>query len=92
MTLSMSFMPAFMLLSCRSVEIESGMKPAFISGIAQLHMKLPPPWPTSKMTPRLRPSIIALLGPLVSGSCSPRPPPYMCVKMSPGRKYLFSRS
>ncbi len=26
MTLSMSFMPVFMLLACRSVEMESGMK------------------------------------------------------------------
>ena len=43
MTLSMSFMPAFMLLMCRSVEIESGMKPAFISGTATLQLKLPPP-------------------------------------------------
>ena len=34
MTLSMSFMPAFMLPMCRSVEIESGRKPAFTAGTA----------------------------------------------------------
>ena len=43
MTLSMSFMPAFMLVMCRSVEIESGVKPAFTIGIATRHAKLPPP-------------------------------------------------
>ena len=79
MTFSMSFIAAFMLPVCRSVEIESGTKPAFISGTAVAYRKLVPPWPTSKITPRLRPSIIAALGPFVSGSCSPRLPPYMCV-------------
>ena len=64
MTLSMSFIPAFMLLVWRSVEMESGTKPAFMSGTAVAHLKLVPPWPTSKKTPRARPSIIALLGPL----------------------------
>ncbi len=39
------FMPPFMLLVCRSVEIESGTKPALIIGIAATHLKLPPPWP-----------------------------------------------
>ncbi len=56
MTLSMSFMPAFMLPMCRSVEIESGRKPSFTAGTAMRQAKLPPPWPTSKMTPRLRPA------------------------------------
>ena len=59
MTFSMSFMPAFMLPMCRSVEIESGRKPSLMSGTATRHAKLPPPWPTSKMMPRLRPSISA---------------------------------
>ena len=31
-TFSMSFMPAFMLSMCRSVEMESGVKPCFIGG------------------------------------------------------------
>ena len=54
MTLSMSFIPAFMLATCRSVEIESGRKPAFTIGTATRQRKLPAPWPTSKMTPLSR--------------------------------------
>ena len=52
-------MPAFMLPMCRSVEIESGKKPALTIGTAMRHRKLPPPCPTSKMTPRLRASMNA---------------------------------
>ena len=48
----MSFIPAFMLSLCRSVEIESGRKPCWIAGAAWRKMKLPPPWPTSKIMPR----------------------------------------
>ena len=55
-TLSMSFMPVFMLPMWRSVEIESGRNPALIAGTAIRHRKLPPPWPTSKITPRFLPS------------------------------------
>jgi hypothetical protein len=54
-----------MLPVWRSVEIVSGVKPAFISGTAVDHRKLVPPWPTSKETPRFRPSIIAALGALL---------------------------
>ena len=77
MTLSMSFMPAFMLLMCRSVEIESGTKPAFTIGIATRHAKLPPPWPTSKITPRFRPSIMPGFG--LPSTSSLRSPEYMWV-------------
>ena len=77
MTLSMSFMPAFMLLMCRSVEIESGMKPAFTIGTATRQAKLPPPWPTSKITPRLRPSTMPGFG--LPSTSSFRSPEYMCV-------------
>jgi hypothetical protein len=42
-TFSMSFMPAFMLPMCRSVEIESGQKPLFTRGTAIPQLKLPPP-------------------------------------------------
>ena len=66
-------MPAFMLPMCRSVEIESGAKPSFMAGTAIRQAKLPPPWPTSKMTPRLRPSIMPALT-CPAGSCSPRRP------------------
>jgi len=45
----MSFMPAFMLPMCKSVEIESGMKPCLTAGAACRNRKLPPPCPTSKM-------------------------------------------
>ena len=55
-TFVMSFMPVFMLVICRSVEMESGVKPCFTAGIAWRQEKLPPPWPTSKITPRLRAS------------------------------------
>ena len=77
MTLSMSFMPAFMLLMCKSVEIESGMKPAFTIGIAMPQLKLPPPWPTSKITPRLRPSTMPGFG--LPSTSSFRSPEYMWV-------------
>ena len=77
-TFSMSFMPAFMLPMCRSVEIESGRKPSFTSGTATYQAKLPPPWPTSKMTPRLRPSTMPGLA-WPSSVSSPRRPEYMWV-------------
>ena len=54
-TLSMSFMPAFMLPMWRPVEIESGRNP-LTAGTAMRHSSLPPPWPTSKMPPRWWPS------------------------------------
>ena len=73
-TLSMSFMPAFMLPMCRSVEIESGRKPAFIAGTATPQEKLPPPWPTSNITPRLRPSIMPGFDVAIAESSSPRRP------------------
>ena len=47
-------MPAFWLPVCRSVLITSGKKPCLVAGTAWRHRKLPPPWPTSKITPRLR--------------------------------------
>ena len=76
MTLSWSFMPAFIEPMCRSVEITSGRKPSFTSGVATYQAKLPPPWPTSKSTPRLRPSIIpGFVWP--SSVSSPRRPEYM---------------
>ena len=72
-TFSMSFIPAFMLPMCRSVEMESGGKPSFMDGTAMRQAKLPPPWPTSKITPRLRPSTMpGLTWP--DGSSSPRKP------------------
>src|SRR5579862_4988728 len=52
MTNVMSFIPAFMLPMCRSVEIELATKPCCTAGTAWLKTKLPPPWPTSKITPR----------------------------------------
>ena len=36
--------------------ITSGVKPCFIAGTACRNRKLPPPWPASKMIPRLRAS------------------------------------
>jgi hypothetical protein len=47
-TFSMSLVLEFMLSACRSVERESGRKPALISGTATLKRKLPPPVPASK--------------------------------------------
>ena len=41
-TLSMSFMPAFMLVMWRSVEMESGRNPCFIAGTATRQAKVPP--------------------------------------------------
>lgn len=55
-TLSMSLTLAFWLVACKSVEIESGRKPSWMIGTAIRQTKLPPPWPTSKITPRFRPS------------------------------------
>ena len=87
-------MPAFSLPVCRSVLMTSGKKPCLVAGTAWRHRKLPPPWPTSKITPRLRAA-------MTYGStcpCSltigkrPRTWPYMCVRMSPGRRCLLSRS
>ena len=69
----------FMLVTCRSVEMESGLKPCLIMGTARDHLKLPPPVPVSKMTPRARPSIMPFCGPLVTGSCSWRRPEYIWV-------------
>ena len=83
-------MPAFSLPVCRSVLITSGKKPCLVAGTACRHRKLPPPWPTSKSTPRLRAA-------MTYGStwpCSltigkrPRTWPYMCVRMSPGPQVL----
>src|ERR1017187_1446309 len=42
-TLSMSFMPVFMLPTWRSVEMESGKKPWRTAGTATRQAKLPPP-------------------------------------------------
>ena len=78
MTLSMSFIPAFMLPMCRSVEIVSGTNCSFIAGAAMRQAKLPPPCPTSKSTPRFRPSQSPGLT-CPDASCSPRRPEYMCV-------------
>ena len=49
----MSFIPAFMLSTCRSVEIESGVKPCRMAGMACRNEKLPPPCPTSKSGTKL---------------------------------------
>jgi hypothetical protein len=73
MTLSMSFMPAFMLPACRSVEMVSGQKPSAVIGAATRHVKLALPWPTSKRTPRVRPSDSPELARPV-GASSPRRP------------------
>ena len=37
---------------CTSVEMVSGTWPCSMLGTATLNQKLPPPWPTSKSTPR----------------------------------------
>ena len=50
-TFSMSFMPAFMLLMCMSVEMVSGTHRSLKAGTAVRKTKLPPPWPTSKTIP-----------------------------------------
>src|SRR5262249_18838469 len=72
-TLSMSFIPAFMLPIWRSVEMESGRNPSFIAGTAIRHKKLPPPWPTSKITPRFLASQSAGFT-LPDSTCSLRKP------------------
>ena len=59
MTLNMSFMLEVKLPECMSVEIESGRKPSLMMGTATRQVKLPDPCPTSKITPRLRPSFKA---------------------------------
>jgi hypothetical protein len=47
-TFSMPLVLEFMLSACKSVESESGRKPALMSGIATRKRKLPPPVPASK--------------------------------------------
>ena len=71
-------MPEFMLPMWRSVEMESGRKPSLIAGTAIRQAKLPPPWPTSKITPRLRPSYMPGFT-LPESSSSSRRPEYTCV-------------
>ena len=72
-TLSMSFMPAFMLPMCRSVEIESGRKPSFMAGTAMRQRKLPPPWPDVEDHAALAAFEQAGFT-WPDGSCSPRRP------------------
>ena len=52
MTVIMSITGPLTLPVCRSVEMESGMKPLRSAGTAVRNQKLPAPWPTSKMMPR----------------------------------------
>jgi hypothetical protein len=59
MTVCMSFKLEFEPPECRSVEIESGRNPSWMIDTAIRQVKLPEPCPTSKITPRLRPSISA---------------------------------
>ena len=56
MTLSMSFMPAFMLLMCRSVEIESGRSPPSRSARRRARRSCRRRGRRRRCTPRLRPS------------------------------------
>ena len=58
--------------------MESGRNPSFIAGTAIRQAKLPPPWPTSKITPRLRPSHMPGFT-LARASSSSRRPEYACV-------------
>ena len=73
MTVSMSLAPVTMELVLRSVEIESGRSPSLMMGTATRQVKLAAPWPTSKITPRRRPSNSAGLA-CPEGSSSPRRP------------------
>ena len=73
-----SCIPAFIDPMCRSVEIESAGNPASRQFAATLHLKLPPPCPTSKITPRSRPAKSPGLG-VPSSSSSRRLPEKQCV-------------
>ena len=55
------------------VEMVSGQKPSATIGTATRQAKLAPPWPTSKRTPRVRPSDRAALA-RPEGASSPRRP------------------
>ena len=62
MTVTRSLAPLTIELVLRSVEIESGRNPSLTIGTATRQVKLAAPWPTSKITPRLRPSNRAGIG------------------------------